>query len=95
MYTLCIHSTGLYFFSFRKQVSATFQEAEKDGVIVPITLADYCVTTRSGHGTDSSVDMGDFYDEDYLDDDCDDDIDDSDDDGCYNDNEDDSGNSES
>ena len=80
---------------FRKQVSETFQEAKTDGVVVPITLEDYCVTTRSGPGLDSSVDMGDFYDEDYLDDDCDDDLEDSDDDGIYNDNEDDSGNSES
>jgi len=75
----------------RKQVSATKQEAEKDGVKVPTTLAEYCVSTKP-KPSESSVDMADFYDDDYMDDDDEDE--DDDDDQVYDD-DDDSGNGES
>ena len=56
----------------RKQVSATKADAEKDGVTVPMTLQDYCITSKT-HSTaaSASVDV-DFYDDDdddYVDDD--------------------------
>ena len=75
-------------------MSATFADAETDGVVVPRTLEEYCISTQSQAATDSNVDMADFYDDDYLED-CDDY--DDDDDSVYNDNDgnDDSGNSES
>ncbi|XP_070543529.1 ubiquitin-conjugating enzyme E2 R2-like [Ptychodera flava] len=76
----------------RKQVSATKADADKDGVKVPITLQDYCVKTKIQTPQSSSMDMADFYDDDYdLDDDDDDD---EEDDNIYDDNED-SGNEES
>lgn len=72
----------------KHQVSATKIEAEKDNVIVPITLEQYCVSSIPAH--DNQVDA-DFYDDDYVDD-----VDD-DDDMCYEEDEDneDSGNEES
>ncbi|KAJ8873258.1 hypothetical protein PR048_026892 [Dryococelus australis] len=60
----------------RKQVSAARLEAEKDGVVVPVTLEDYCIKTRVKQPEHS--DMADFYDDDYDLDDDDDDDDDSD-----------------
>ncbi|XP_013403676.1 ubiquitin-conjugating enzyme E2 R2 [Lingula anatina] len=71
----------------RKQVQATKQEAEKDGVVVPTTLEDYCVSTNP-KPSDSSMDAADFYDDDYGDDIDDDD----DDDNVYEEDDDDSGN---
>ncbi|XP_036417448.1 cell division cycle 34 homolog (S. cerevisiae) b [Colossoma macropomum] len=71
----------------RKQVLATKAEAERDGVKVPTTLAEYCVRTRAP-ATDEGSDL--FYD-DYCDDE--DLEDDNDEDCCYD--EDDSGNEES
>eukprot|EP00062_Callorhinchus_milii_P026495 gi/632988668/ref/XP_007883235.1/ PREDICTED: ubiquitin-conjugating enzyme E2 R2-like [Callorhinchus milii] len=71
----------------RKQVLATKAEAEKDGVKVPTTLAEYCVKTKAP-SHDSSSDL--LYDDLY-----DDDMDDEDEDGDYYDDEDDSGNEES
>ncbi|XP_017562939.1 cell division cycle 34 homolog (S. cerevisiae) b [Pygocentrus nattereri] len=71
----------------RKQVMATKAEAERDGVKVPTTLAEYCVRTRAP-ATDEGSDL--FYD-DYCDDE--DLEDDNDEDCCYD--EDDSGNEES
>ncbi|GLH08645.1 Ubiquitin-conjugating enzyme E2 C [Gryllus bimaculatus] len=57
----------------RKQVSAARLEAEKDGVVVPLTLEDYCIKTKV-KPPEHNVDMTDFYDDDYdLDDDDDDD----------------------
>lgn len=74
----------------RKQVLSTRQEAAKDGVVVPTTLADYCVSAKPS--TSDSVTDFDFYDDDYVEDDDDDD---DDDDCCYNNEEEDSGNSDS
>ena len=51
------------------QVSASRSEAEKDNVVVPLTLEDYCIKTKAPV-TESTLDMADFYDDDYdLDDD--------------------------
>uniref|UniRef100_A0A8C9Y7L9 Cell division cycle 34 homolog (S. cerevisiae) b n=1 Tax=Sander lucioperca TaxID=283035 RepID=A0A8C9Y7L9_SANLU len=71
---------------FRKQVLATKAEAERDGVKVPTTLAEYCVRTRAP-APDEGSDL--FYDY-YYDDD---DVEGEDGDCCYD--EDDSGNEES
>uniref|UniRef100_A0A3Q1GT59 Cell division cycle 34 homolog (S. cerevisiae) b n=1 Tax=Acanthochromis polyacanthus TaxID=80966 RepID=A0A3Q1GT59_9TELE len=70
----------------RKQVLATKAEAERDGVKVPTTLAEYCVRTRAP-APDEGSDL--FYDY-YYDDD---DVEGEDGDCCYD--EDDSGNEES
>ncbi|EEB15660.1 ubiquitin-conjugating enzyme E2-32 kDa complementing, putative [Pediculus humanus corporis] len=72
----------------RKQVSAARLEAEKDGVVVPLTLEDYCIKTKV-KPAENNVDMTDFYVDDY---DLDEDLDSEDDD--YEDG-DDSGNGES
>ncbi|XP_026993118.2 cell division cycle 34 homolog (S. cerevisiae) b isoform X1 [Tachysurus fulvidraco] len=71
----------------RKQVLATKAEAERDGVKVPTTLAEYCVRTRAP-ATDEGSDL--FYDDYYDDEDLEDN---NDEDCCYD--EDDSGNEES
>lgn len=48
-------------------------EAERDGVVVPLTQEDYCIKTKVKPDTEP-VDMYDFYDDDYdIDDDDDDD----------------------
>lgn len=73
----------------RKQVSSTKAEAEKDEVVVPTTLAEYCVTAKP-KPSESNMDMTDFYDDDYMDDD-----DEDDEDEMYDDDDDDSGNGES
>jgi len=62
-------------------VLATKAEAAKDGVTVPMTLQEYCITGKtntSGPSASASVDV-DFYDDDdddYVDDDDDFDPDD-------------------
>ena len=59
---------------------------------MPTTLAEYCIAAKP-KPSESSVDMADFYDDDYGDD-----IDDDDDDDeiyVYDDDDDDSGNGES
>ncbi|XP_065520290.1 ubiquitin-conjugating enzyme E2 R2-like isoform X2 [Lathamus discolor] len=71
----------------RKQVLATKVEAEKDGVKVPTTLAEYCIKTKVP-SNDNSSDL--LYDDLYDDDIDDEDEEDAD---CYDD--DDSGNEES
>uniref|UniRef100_A0A671RDI1 E2 ubiquitin-conjugating enzyme n=1 Tax=Sinocyclocheilus anshuiensis TaxID=1608454 RepID=A0A671RDI1_9TELE len=71
----------------RKQVLATKAEAERDGVKVPTTLAEYCVRTRApvlDEGSDLLYD--DYYDDEDLEDEDGEDC-------CYD--EDDSGNEES
>lgn len=70
----------------RKQVLATKAEAERDGVKVPTTLAEYCVRTRAP-APDEGSDL--FYDYCYDEDD----VEGEDGDCCYD--EDDSGNEES
>ncbi|XP_048354283.1 LOW QUALITY PROTEIN: ubiquitin-conjugating enzyme E2 R1 [Sphaerodactylus townsendi] len=70
----------------RKQVLGTKVDAERDGVKVPTTLAEYCVKTKTP-APDEGSDL--FYDDYYEDDEMDDEVD-----SCYGD-EDDSGNEES
>jgi ubiquitin-conjugating enzyme E2 R len=60
-------------------VSQTKIDAERDGVVVPTTLQDYCVMAAP-RPSSHSMDVGDFYDDDYFDDD---DMDEDDDDMCY------------
>eukprot|EP00918_Siedleckia_nematoides_P063173 GHVU01137625.1.p1 GENE.GHVU01137625.1~~GHVU01137625.1.p1 ORF type:complete len:237 (-),score=44.13 GHVU01137625.1:1298-2008(-) len=62
----------------RKQVQATAEEAKKDGVKVPTTLAEYCVTAKPK--PQEPADLTDFYDDDYVEDDDDEDDDFYDDD---------------
>ncbi len=75
----------------RKQVQSTRHEAEKDGVTIPMTLEDYCVKTKV-RSQDESIDMTDFYVDDFDDSDdfVDSELEDADDG-----NRDDSGNEES
>ncbi|KAL3866377.1 hypothetical protein ACJMK2_043680 [Sinanodonta woodiana] len=70
----------------RKQVQATKEDADKDGVKVPTTLQEYCIKTPS-KSTEQNIEV-DYYD--YGDD-----IDDEDEDDIYVDDDDDSGNEES
>lgn len=54
-------------------MTSSRSEAERDGVVVPLTLEDYCIKTKVKPDTEP-VDMADFYDDDYdIDDDDDDD----------------------
>jgi len=57
----------------RKQVEASRAEAEKDGVVVPTTLEEYCIKTKARPSNTDALDSMDFYDEyyDYGDDDDD------------------------
>ncbi|KPM05159.1 ubiquitin-conjugating enzyme E2 R2-like protein [Sarcoptes scabiei] len=73
----------------KKQVAASKIEAEKDNVVVPTTLEEYCIRHRNPSDLDG--DTADYYDdEDY--DDGDDDVDD--DQISDQENDDDSGNGE-
>lgn len=65
----------------RKQVQATKEDAERDGVKVPTTLQEYCVSIKP-QTSQNSVDDTDFYDEDY-------DLDDDEEEDNYYDDEDD------
>lgn len=69
-------------------MQATKADADKDGVKVPTTLAEYCVTCKPAQQDD----MADLYVDDYMDD-----LDDEEDeeDEIYETDEDDSGNGES
>ncbi|CAH2984506.1 unnamed protein product [Chilo suppressalis] len=67
-------------------------EAEKEGIVVPLTLEDYCIKTQVKSTTqEPQLDMTDFYDDDYddLDTDSDEELEGGEGDG------DDSGNGES
>ena len=75
------------------KVSASRSEAEKDNVVVPLTLEDYCIKTKAPV-VESTLDMADFYDDDYdLDDD--DDVEYADDDDEAEEDGEDSGNDNS
>ncbi|XP_076224479.1 ubiquitin-conjugating enzyme E2 R2 isoform X2 [Nomia melanderi] len=53
----------------RKQAQAAKMEAEKEGIVVPVTLEDYCIKTHA-RPAEQQLDMTDFYDDEYeLDDD--------------------------
>lgn len=89
----------------RKQVLATRADAEKDGVVVPQTLEEYCIKTSSSAAAASSAYHSDHNDDCILDDlddldpydhNDDDDDDDQDDGGSdYAQSNTDSGNEES
>lgn len=60
---------------YRKQVLLSKSEADKDGVRVPMTLEEYCITAKPkpSSNIDANDIMTDFYQDDYIDDDDDDD----------------------
>jgi len=67
----------------KKQVVLSKAEAEKDGVVVPLTLEDYIVKTKP---PENNLELTDFYDDDYdLDNDDDDEDDDENTPGNYDD----------
>ncbi|XP_053204998.1 ubiquitin-conjugating enzyme E2 R2-like isoform X1 [Panonychus citri] len=71
----------------RKQVTTTHNEAEKDNVVVPTTIEEYCIKHKS-KPPEMEADLADFYDDDYGDmDDDDDDLEETDEED-FNDNED-------
>ncbi|UYV63267.1 CDC34 [Cordylochernes scorpioides] len=72
----------------RKQVAASRQEAEKDNVVVPTTIEEYCIKHKAQPTTEA--DMTDFYDDDYGDD-MEDDMEEED----FDEDNEDSGNGES
>lgn len=53
-------------FFFRKQVSRSKIEAEKENIKVPTTVDEYCVKSRPSRS--ETEDVTDFYDDDYADD---------------------------
>lgn len=75
----------------RKQVAASRLEAEKDNVVVPTTIEEYCLKPKKKPSVPEADILTDFYDDDYADD-MDDDDEDADE---YNDDNEDSGNGES
>jgi len=78
----------------RKQVSASRLDAEKDNVVVPLTLEEYCIKHRTKE-TEAESEMTDFYDDDYMDDDDDDEEEEEDEENVYKEDNEDSGNGES
>ncbi|XP_076334733.1 ubiquitin-conjugating enzyme E2 R1-like isoform X1 [Tachypleus tridentatus] len=72
----------------RKQVTASRSEAEKDNVIVPTTIEEYCIRQKP-RPQESEADMTDFYVDDYGDD-----LDEEEEEE-FNDDDEDSGNEES
>lgn len=56
----------------RKQVLSTKAEAERDGVKVPTTLAEYCIQTKvPSHDSSSDLLYDDLYDDDIQEEDDD------------------------
>lgn len=46
------------------QVRNSQREAQRDGVVVPTTVEDYCVQTRRSDGdADNAIDIEEFYDD--------------------------------
>lgn len=68
------HSRWLIF-SFRKQVSKSQQEAERDGIKIPLTMEEYCIKSKPKPPEDEYNDFLDDY-ADELDSDNSDDEDD-------------------
>jgi len=80
----------------RKQVAASRAEAEKDNVVVPTTIEEYCIKPKRKPSAEAAAEadiLTDFYDDDYGDDV--DDFGDDDDGDDFNDDNEDSGNGES
>jgi len=65
----------------RKQVQASRLDAEREGVVIPTTMEEYCKKAKNPDQlVQENIDMDDLYDDDYdLADDCDDDEEDEDD----------------
>jgi len=64
----------------RKQVAASHAEADRDQVVVPLTMEEYCIKAKSRPMASDNIDMTDFYDDDYdIDDDEDEDEDEEED----------------
>ncbi|XP_076350283.1 ubiquitin-conjugating enzyme E2 R1-like [Tachypleus tridentatus] len=74
----------------RKQVMASRSEAEKDNVVVPTTIEEYCIRQKP-RPQELEADMTDFYVDDYGDDLDDDDEEEE----GFNEDDEDSGNEES
>jgi ubiquitin-conjugating enzyme E2 R len=49
----------------RKQVTASIADAEKDNVVVPLTMEEYCIKPKAKPSVQEHIDMTDFYDDDY------------------------------
>ena len=66
---------------FRKQVQASRLDAERECVVIPTTMEEYCKKAKNPDQlVQENIDMDDLYDDDYdLGDDCDDDEEDDDD----------------
>ncbi len=75
-----LHSTVWFGHFHRKQVLATKADAERDGVKVPTTLAEYCIRTRAPPADEGSTLFYDYY---YDDEELDDDDEEEDEDCCY------------
>ena len=57
----------------RRQVEESRKEAEKEGIVVPRTVSEYCIKTRlPSKDSNVSSDIDLFMDDDYEDDDHDD-----------------------
>lgn len=52
----------------RKQAQAARVEAEKEGIVVPLTREEYCIK-NSTKTQEPQLDVADFYDDDYIDED--------------------------
>lgn len=52
----------------RKQAAAARVEAEKEGIVVPLTREEYCIKS-STKAQEPQLDVADFYDDDYIDED--------------------------
>jgi len=51
----------------RKQVQASRIDAEKDAVVVPTTMEEYCMKAKPLRPAQDSIEMDDFYDDDCYD----------------------------
>ena len=46
-----------------KQVQASHADAEKDAVVVPTTMEEYCMKAKPLRPAQDSIEMDDFYDD--------------------------------
>ena len=101
-FCLSLGDSKINFFCCRKQVAASRLDAERDGVVVPTTMEEYCMKAKPPQSPQENIDM-DFYDDDCYDmdedeEEDDDGLDDDDDDDANDaaaNHDDDSGNGES
>ena len=57
------NNSGSYFFC-KKQVQVSHADSEKDAVVVPTTMEEYCMKAKPLRPAQDSIEMGDFYDDD-------------------------------